>query len=47
MRLSSSVPKLGWLMLMRWFLGFDATLASGGPLSEAGIQRPGEALRGG
>ena len=49
MRSSSSLPKLGWFdgHLGR-VLGFDCTTsASGVPLSEAGVQRPGAALRGG
>jgi hypothetical protein len=40
------LPKLGWLMLIRWFLRVGATIASGVPLSEAGVQQPDVTLRG-
>ncbi len=48
MRSSSSLPKLGCSMLICVGPRTDCTtLASGVPLSEAGVQRPGAALRGG
>ena len=46
MRSSSSLPKLGWVVLMGCLLK-RVRLASGVPLSETGVQQPGETLRGG